>query len=85
MMLNKFSEWRSRVIHDSVMNDKGDTFVVHVIYSKINDRYTIFGSVNGASGVFVSSQRNEKRSFKSLDTVKKVLSSHGINHFVVAG
>lgn len=84
MMLHKFAEWRERVINDSIENEKGNTFNVLVVYSHVNDEYHVCGSVNDSSEVFVSSQRHEKRAFKSLDTLKRLLSSHGINNFVVA-
>lgn len=85
MMLNKFADWRERVISDSIEKDKGNTFNVVVMYSKTDDNYVIAGSVNDSSGVFVSSQRQEKRTFKSLDTIKRTLAGFGIHHFTVIG
>ncbi|AUR91212.1 hypothetical protein NVP1165O_46 [Vibrio phage 1.165.O._10N.261.51.B7] len=80
-MLNKLAEWRKDVIESG--SDKA--FTVYAMYSPSLNGFTVVGAVDGAPGVKVSSQRNDARVFKTLDTVRRSLGEHGISHFVVVG
>tara|TARA_R110002012_G_C11474950_1_gene594368 strand:- start:195 stop:452 length:258 start_codon:yes stop_codon:yes gene_type:complete len=85
MMIHKLAEWRERVINENCNTGSNYNFRVIVVYSRDDSGYVINGSVEGSAGVYVSSQRQDKRVFKTLDTVKKSLSEVGINYFEVAG
>ena len=82
-MINKFSEWRKRVIEDSVDKDENVDFNVYVMYSKSDEAFVILGSINNSAPVYVSSQRLDRRLFKTLDTVRKCLHENDIYIFTV--
>lgn len=89
MMLNKLAEWRDRVIDaedkKSISDDsyKRKEFRVIVSYDKERGGYKLHGSVDGVPGVWVSSQRNEIRIFKTLDNLAKSLLEIKIHYFEV--
>ena len=85
MMIHKLAEWRERVMHDSATNNSGHVFCVVVMYSREHKGFVINGSVKGTTGIYVSSQRQEKRVFKTLDTVRRSLNDVGIIAFDVLG
>lgn len=88
-MLNKLAEWRNVVIQSeeskelTVLNYKKKQFRVIVTYDKCLGGYKVQGSVDGVPGVWVSSQRNEIRVFKTLDNLAKLLTDLNIKYFEV--
>ena len=83
MMINKFSEWRKRVLEESIKNGNNAKFDVFVSMSGSDGGFVVSGSVNGSAQVFVSSQRLDRRVFKNLDTVSKTLLGFDIKVFTV--
>ena len=89
MMLHKLAEWRDRALEEEakkILDDneyKPVQFRVIVTYDKKVGGYKVHGSINGSAGVWVSSQRNEVRVFKTLDNLAKLLNDFGIRYFEV--
>lgn len=90
MMLNKLADWRNRVIEsedEKLLSSKTHytkkQFRVLVFFDKDLGGYKVHGSVDGVPGVWVSSQRNEIRVFKTLDNLAKSLKELNINFFEV--
>ena len=88
-MLSKLAEWRNVVIQSeddkllADLNYKKKQFRVIVAYDKYLGGYKVHGSVDGVPGVWVSSQRNEVRIFKTLDNLAKSLLNLNIKYFEV--
>jgi len=85
MMLNKMAEWRESSLHDAAKKGISIEFNVIAVYSSTYRSFFISADIDGKGGIFISSQRQEKRGFKTLDAVKRALNSVGIHHFQVLG
>ena len=90
MMLKNMAEWRKRVIDESIEEDKGNIFRLIAIYSREVDGFIVNGSNMNKSGeyptgVSVSSQRQERRVFKTLDALSRAAKSVDIQAFEVSG
>ena len=90
MMLKNMAEWRKRVIDESIEEEKGNIFRLIAIYSREVDGFIVNGSIMNKSGeysagVWVSSQRQERRVFKTLDALRRAAKSVDIQAFEVSG
>lgn len=85
MLLNQVAKWRN----DSLMkaSEKGSQISFNVIaaYSNELKGFAVHADINGNGGVWVSSQRQEKRVFKTLDALRRAMQSAGIPSFTVVG
>jgi len=86
MMLNKISEWRGQVFHDAIMNNKeAPQFQIVTSYSHSLQGFVVYAKLGDYSPVFVSSQRQERRVFKTLDALRRAMKEAGIPSFEVVG
>lgn len=90
MMLKNMAEWRKRVIDESIEKDKDNIFRLIAVYSREVDGFIVNGSImnkNGkySAGVWVSSQRQERRVFKTLDALRRATKGVDIQNFEVSG
>jgi hypothetical protein len=85
-MLSKVSEWRNQVLHDAVINDKTPPqFQIVAAYSQPLVGFVVYAKLGDYSPVFVSSQRQERRVFKTLDALRRAMKEVGIHSFEVVG
>ena len=61
------------------------TFVITALYAKSINGYIVTASVDGNTVIIVSSKREERRVFKTLDALKRALHDVGITKFEVIG
>lgn len=81
-MLHKMAKW----VLDSEKSciERNEKFDLDVLAIKHGDGYILAVKVNGSSSIIVSSQREEKRVFKSLDTLYRNLNENGIHKLSIA-
>lgn len=85
MMLNKLAEWRSDVLFKAHTDGVDVDLKVTALYSPAIQGYIVFATIDGKGEIFVSSQRQERRVFKTLDALHRAMKSVGIPWFEVVG
>lgn len=85
MMLNKVAEWRVRVLDKAREENEKVCFKLTAVWSKKDNGFILCASVDGKGELFVSSQRQGVRVFKTLDALRKATLGCGIPWFEVVG
>lgn len=84
-MLNKVSEWRVNALDAARDKGVGISFDITAIHSKKDGGFVVFAAIDGKGGIFVSSQRQDRRVFKTLDALRRAMIEVGISSFSVVG
>lgn len=85
MLLNQVAKWREDSLEKSLESGSSVSFNVIASYSNDLKGFAVHADINGNGGVWVSSQRQEKRVFKTLDALRRAMQSAGIPAFTVVG
>lgn len=81
MMLHKAAQWFINADLERLETGKEYDFEICAI--KVGAGYVVTVSMNGSTPIFISSQRTERRVFKTLDGLAKALRDNGIHKFRV--
>lgn len=85
MMLNKVAEWRVSVLEKARKENYDVCFKITAVWSGQHKGFILVASLDGKGEIYVSSQRQDKRVFKTLDALRKATLDCGISWFEVVG
>ena len=85
MRLQQVAKWRESALDVATQRGIKVDFKLTAIYSKPHNGFVVFVTVDGKGDVFVSSQRQDKRVFKTLDALRRAVKEVGITWFEVVG